>query len=817
MAKGNTDTAAILDDVMGAMAALDHDKLADAIRLLIAIEPDKWQSRLLVSGAFPQPSPKQSGKASRRNSEIACLMQAMASLLRNNNQVSDAVFELVPSIAGMLHLQSIFSSIEERLSQLDFFNDPVEVQILRLLAFIESQHQNAERKLREMESESPYISVMQGYAAAVTLESGESESSISQALEGTCENIELILRFILHTRSLPTSMNFDVAVTPYQDPEISLLLGLAANWRLAEFQWANVKFRNWTWSTDPNMCRPVDTEEFIRECAGNLRYQISLQESVLHRMLDEQEVVDNREIVSAIAATLNVPDFGNVWDGQLDFDSLKELSKNPYFSIVVDEYVNQRHYGPILNAAKVGTLGWRSWLDGKNALFNFAEIVATALSHVESTNEQLKDSTLSSVMLCREQDLVSLLIATTELTPAEAFAFIDTQRFDPKKQRLEIWDQPLIPIEVGIVVISPAIVKSGNPARALENFVGQSAIDLFDRRGTPFEKHIADKLNQQEEVIAAQGVKVPIVIGQELEFDVIAFWRGYVLLVEAKCSKAVFDPSDFHRAKRQIEKSIDQLIHRRSKIQSVWEDIRKKAPELGLPEAFVGLDHVICISVTNIMEFTGYYRDGVVVTDDSCLTRFFQDQFVVGVPRPLSGDDDRETPPILIMEPIRGTKEPRPEQLVNYLRKPVQMRRFTDQITLVNHMAPGIDDGKQAYRYVGFNFNPENSLGATSWAPLFVNKSVYSTANRLFKTGFSVTKSEVQTDSSLASDIQTLIDRRVIGYQPTSTPFLFSKYVVPVLLETPDGRFAIGDNSCGQFDWWLSKEFPKATVVFAHR
>lgn len=108
-----------------------------------------------------------------------------------------------------------------------------------------------------------------------------------------------------------------------------------------------------------------------------------------------------------------------------------------------------------------------------------------------------------------------------------------------------------------------------------------------------------------------------------LEFDVIIWWEGYLSYRRQNAKKTVISVASYCRAKRQIEKSIDQLVVSRQVLLEVWPDLREKMLSLGLPEQYAVDDRVLCIAITNIMEFTGYVRDGVVVTDDSYFFRFF--------------------------------------------------------------------------------------------------------------------------------------------------------------------------------------------------
>jgi hypothetical protein len=161
--------------------------------------------------------------------------------------------------------------------------------------------------------------------------------------------------------------------------------------------------------------------------------------------------------------------------------------------------------------------------------------------------------------------------------------------------------------------------------------------------------------------------------------------------MEAKCEKAVFSAADYHRAKEQIEKSIDQLAHRRDALPTIWSSLRQRASKLELPERYVGDDRVMCISITNIMDFTGYSRDGIVVTDDSCFFRFFENRMVTAY---VLGENISED-----IEAIRAQEVPHPSELEAYLRNPIQMRRFIEKMRLQKHVVPRITE-RSSFRFM---------------------------------------------------------------------------------------------------------------------
>ena len=135
-----------------------------------------------------------------------------------------------------------------------------------------------------------------------------------------------------------------------------------------------------------------------------------------------------------------------------------------------------------------------------------------------------------------------------------------------------------------------------------------------------------------------------------LEFDVMIWWEGYLSYWKQNAKKAVISVANYCRAKRQIEKSIDQLVLRRQVLPQVWPDLREKMPSLGLPEQYAGDDRVLCIAITNIMEFTGYVRGSIVVTDDWRFFRFFDER---RIKKRIVGEET-----FTDVQPIRASEEP---------------------------------------------------------------------------------------------------------------------------------------------------------------
>ena len=528
------------------------------------------------------------------------------------------------------------------------------------------------------------------------------------------------------------------------------------------------------------------------------------EQRILQSAADEVDRTAYLNRQKELARSIAIPQAGELWDGQVNVDVLREVAILAPFKAAVEQYVDQRHYGPMVDRVKVGSLGWREWCEGKAAMYCLADAIAEA-----ATNQLPEDdlSCMRQVVVVHEDTLTGILADWGPLTAEQAREFVNALRFDPSRKFLEIWDQPLIPCGDSTMFLVPTLIKNGSPARALENFVSQWGGASFDRRGTPFEEYIVAEIHNRSTARAESGITLQLSDRNNLEFDIVAWWEGYLLLLEAKCEKAVFSAADYHRADAQIEKSIDQLIIRRDALSSVWSELRDKAPSLGLPLEFVGHKRVFCISITNIMDFTGHSRDGVIVTDDSCFFRFFGERIICR--RSFDGDINDE------LEPIRASEVPHPSELMPFLCDPATMRMFTDKMTLVPYVIPAITKSSPAFFSVHAQFNPSRDGGISEWKPTFVSDKAYAIATMLCRTNQSVNLDELQQDQELLDAAQELVRHGIIGTTDDDPRLLQIRLRDPVCARLPDERYVVGENISGQMSWWLSKHFPEKKTMLS--
>jgi len=790
----------------------DAAKLADAIEALAEVEPLRWPQLLLLDGVLPEPSPKiATATTARLPQTLSCLMKATDILLERGVDHVDTVERIILALEGFLTLQAYYRDIIEELSKLAFVKSRPEVQIHRLLAFVEAQSRTVEGKFREISDAAGVVDLRTGRASAFRAKYDDSKASLGEVFDGVCETVELGLRYILHANPSLSQPAFQPDLSPYKDPDFEKFLVLAGIWRAVSETWANIRFSNWRWTLDGeghHVCAPTDQLEYLREHAGATRYELFIAERLLLRLAHERGAAAYSDCLGRVSGSIKVPAGGEPWDGHLDLAEMKRLCGLSPFRAGVEQGVNARHYMPLVEKATVGSVGWREWVAGKGALYCLADAMSQA-----ATDQVPEDDVacMRYAIVVREDAIARFLTDCGGLTESQSRKLLDVLRFDPRRKSLEIWDQPLIPCGQGIVFLVPALMRTGNPARALENFVTHWGGVSFDVRGGPFEKYVLAEVVGRCSPNAEQGIVVPGPDSQGLEFDIVVWWEGYVLLIEAKCEKAVFSAADYFRAKKQLEKSIDQLIVRRRSLPRVWSVLREKAPALGLPEVFVGEDRVLCISITNIMDFTGYSRDGVVVTDDSCFFRFFENRMIEKF---IVGESDFK---VEDFEAIRLEEIPHPAELMPYLLDPPQMRRLVAKMQVKRHVVPAIPPRSPGFITTHVEFTPDLvcSTDSTEWVPFLLSDNAYAIASFLCQKKQVLDMGSLEHEPDLKEAAEELIRKKIIGPGTANPGILGVVLKSPMCVRLPDGRCVVGENAFGQMLRWLGRQYPDTAMVLS--
>lgn len=600
---------------------------------LIDIYPKRWLSHLLIGGIIPDP----------RNPETLDTILALLELLKNIlSSPEDAKRlgekhrgDLLGIITSLASLGVFYRELNNSLSTYSHLFKSVSVMVLRLGALLESQNyvatNHAKEKIKKHGLIDP-ISISQ--TDIIGDKPGMPKQSMGNVLEEQVECAELVLRYMLHTY-LPVEGfgSCASAKIPYLDLELRKILSLSNIRRLLDDTWASIKYLGWVPIIENRITYyiPADKEEYHRIEAGKIRNNMINQQlgfRVLHAGLLFNP--EEQETIRTAANSIKIPPACVLWDGRVDSTALRIISRTNSFNKLNDIFIEMRLYRSLLSGIRIPcsggpALGWEEWSAGKRALLALALTLREAV--VNQVASPTGDDCLQTVICTSRITLASILVNIEGFDPEKAGRVLEMFIFDQSRKKLEIWDQPLLPLGEDSLLVVPSLIISGEPTRCIENIIDQWGGNI-SKRGSALVEHIASQLDRVDGFLIEPNVKFPASDGREVEYDLIGFWQNRVILLEAKCLKSVHSPADEYRASREIDEAIEQLVRRRKLTVSDWDLLRAECKKLQLPSAPPSEGEIICIAVSNTTHFTGMKRDDVFVTDTYSFLRFFGNSYV---------------------------------------------------------------------------------------------------------------------------------------------------------------------------------------------
>jgi hypothetical protein len=645
---------------------------------LVRTEPGRWGTLVLLSSVLPEPGTPGFGAALKSLTQV---LPKVIDLL--NGQQLD---ELLGILHSSLTIEAITRAIREDLETLTTWEQPNQETIYRLSAFLEDQYHLLESNISRQSSDRGYFDPTTLIADSLTDADSGTLYSPQAIVEGLSEGLQLIHAYAFFERG---GLNGPIInpSSPYEDPEIGRLLALAALWRSIRELWAWVKHHGWRAKVlegGVSFYIPPDSDDLLRYEVGNVRREFFKLQIFAGAAEHQHRFSDSPALRDALVESIEFPGPDLVWDASIDTALLARacvLTGRSMMCTVATEYL---HYEQIANDLKIGDGAAVTWQE----LFACADVLAMlsdAYRTAAKTRLKLDNHafSLNEIFLIHQPRLVAVLAECTGLSADIVSRCVEHLKLNPRRRSLEIWDTPLIPTEGDLLIVVPSVAVTGDPVRALENFTSQWDEGLFAARGVLLEREARDFFASIEGV-AAIG---PVTYfsrdeGREIEFDVMARWEGNIFLLEAKCTKMVFDPADLHRAKSRVDHAARQLILRKRVLLEEWAAVRALVPSICVEDIPIAGERIILIALTNVTQVTGAKVDDVIVLDEFAFRRYFGDAGVEVVE--LGGG------PISELVALRNTSTATASDFFRYLNELPQVALIAHHLKEGVHVFPQV-------------------------------------------------------------------------------------------------------------------------------
>ena len=271
------------------------------------------------------------------------------------------------------------------------------------------------------------------------------------------------------------------------------------------------------------------------------------------------------------------------------------------------------------------------------------------------------------------QDLIAML-ERVGLEGGAAERFIEEASF--RSSSRDLFDQPLIRMEDGSVVLFLPGILAADPARVTLSAIG-SREEKLGKKGKAFERETLKFFRGQG--LVAEPFKFSR-DGEEFEYDILLSWGDYVFVLECKNrTLSGHHPVLAYYFDLEMASAVKQVGRLATALVANAEIVLKRT----------GIDvhgKAIIPCVVNSLPFARPGRqDGTFVTDASALKRFFQERyFHVVRPHHVSEKAAVILHRIAIASLWKG-EAPTPDDLVEYLEDPLQLRLTGAHSTVRRH------------------------------------------------------------------------------------------------------------------------------------
>ena len=599
---------------------------------------------------------------------------------------SKGIEDALRLFSSLVQLYSKIEKINEGLSKSKFYNFPPLKQIQMLCVYFEDQSRLTQKNFSEHLKDYKAITPVSLINFNIEDKLTKGKKSAIDNFEALGDSIDLNLRYIFYRYKNSFDANFFKDVYPYENKSIYFLLNWANIKQAIDNLWQNIKYREWTYfiKNDHTYYCPSNKEHFIKEEASIDRYRLYINELANSFLID---FPNEHKLFNKIISELNIKIGKIPWQINIPIRDLKRLLSIPsLFDVLATEFFFEfykRNLRDLLIGPSSSQVSSEEFLVACKYIYILSSIYQKKCW--ESFDEHNKSKYYSLVPVVDEKNLVYRLSSATGWSKVKCINLLNLLSYSPQYKKIDIWFQPLIPICEGKKLLIPTIGTCMDIVRLFESHCSQWDIK-FDDRGPLFEREIREEFKKLGIPALTSPLKFTASDKKEIEYDVISWFKGYLLLIEAKCLRTPHSSTDAYNCWKEIQKGIEQLKRRRAIIFSDWNKIISTT-DIDLPKNPPKKERVLCLLVTNIFTFTGFEIDDVVITDFTCLRRYLDGADIERIEFNQDGLKSKDT-----VERIWSKGEPSPKELWNYVKNPPNLRNIITKTKIKYGPIPPLDE-----------------------------------------------------------------------------------------------------------------------------
>lgn len=517
-----------------------------------------------------------------------------------------------------------------------FYNYPIHKQLILLCYIFETQINIMEEKLQEIYEEK----TITGYEGQLDIL--KTKEGAIKSLEGSAEQyIEILDNVIEYLYRLAGDKieSFDNNtlndINSYVEEELEKYLKLIGAQNFLQNIWERFKYEDFLLESkadeDKYVFKPKDTKAFCVERIAIERAN-ALENSLVNNIIIEnsEEIISSNEEIKQFAIKMNT--FSDIFKMDKNYYLKVNIFDKMSVEILKENIIDESYHHIVSNTnSKIKMQDVFNVIiylktiarvfhefkkiqskKGKNDIFD--EIAILALEDIINHYARINEN--SNIVVAR--DLIDIFV----YKPSEKIK--SNQSGNNKNKSLDLFCRPLIYFGQGNILFSNLFIRQINVCRVVEEIKIKWGKNIAEK-GFKFNKDLINLLSLSDHIqVNKKEVKFIANDGREIEFDFIATFEDYLLLIEIKNFETPYSVYERHKLRKDVKGCSKQVLRRINSVQNEedWKEIRKQC-DIKLPKMPFKKDKIIYLNCLSVLNFTSMIINDVLVIDSKCLLEFF--------------------------------------------------------------------------------------------------------------------------------------------------------------------------------------------------
>lgn len=648
--------------------AYKNNRVQKCIEVLLDIaknEPSTLKRGMLLSNCLKNPMGMKYNEQEYRKT-MYILTEAMDAAKEQG--YGDKIIKVLKELA--LYTHSLFHNNQtntKRLQENKFSQFALSKQLRMICIFIQDQSRMMRQELFGKKFKREFVTGMEINVANVKVNHAPMQKvSFADNYEGMLEYFDTLIKYLYIVKKKELKNN-DVEthgdIHPFNLPEFEEITYIAQQRRMYELLEEKFRYSDWKIGVGKNEAgqkvyffAPENKDKYKSHLTGSMRREYQFKAEVT-RFTDISKVELAMKMVEILEKRIDLDNIEDFHITKVDFKQASELVNT---MVSVYKSLTKEYYF----TCKFQELTVEDIIKMYTYLYTFSQIYITAVLRDFKEDDYSSYKYLVPVIHIDYfvNEFSTLYEMEKEKSKKILYCFIYDEKLKGNSE--DIFSKPLLKVNDNELLFCESLIEQLNIERCIEKLLQKYDVDLKPV-GKQFENKLIDRLKDIAGInVNTNPIQFQAYDGRDVEFDFLGTLEDCLLLFEFKSVLIPYDESEVYKREKMIKEGIEQVKRRRDIIKNDWDKIRSQANIELLKEPY-SEEKIIKLVCTNIYDFTTLKIEGIRITDESTLLKYFTNPFV-GV-----YSKGKNATEIIGAEFIWKTGKPTVTEFLEYLDKPV--------------------------------------------------------------------------------------------------------------------------------------------------